>query len=70
MINPNICKLVLVTNIHVGHCVDGDYYGCTGEYRGVKIRISEFKPNKNKVRRLWLRYSILTDEYYLTQRQP
>lgn len=62
MINPNIEKLVLVTV----EAVTGTQQ--FADYRGRRIEINDYrhgfaKPGK---RRLWLRYSIMSDRYYLS----
>lgn len=55
MINPNICKRVtaIVKN--------GRAY-----VNGVELRISDTRPVADGSRYLYLKYSILSDSYYLT----
>jgi len=68
MINPNICKRVNVEI--VGEPVIS-LYGNTyqyGIYKGFKLDVYSdtiIKPGK---RRLYLKYSIINDRYYLTKR--
>lgn len=62
MLNPNICKLVTVD-------VLADNAGIA-VYRGHTLDIhlrnkTSIKPGR---RRLWLKYSIMRDTYYLTDR--
>ena len=55
MINPNICKRVKAT------VKDGRAY-----VNGVELRISDTRAVKDGSRYLYLKYSILSDSYYLT----
>ena len=70
MLNPNISKLVYCI---VGEPVYSQYskqvVAQHAEYRGVKLDISENVAVKPGRRRLYLKYSILRDQYYLTKRK-
>lgn len=61
MINPNICKRVLVE-------VSADQK--TAVYRGVTLEINDYRAPAPKPgrRRMWLKFSIFSDKYYLTSR--
>lgn len=68
MINPNICKLVTVEV----NKAEISKYGNISQFASYKdhlIEISEYTEIKPGKRRLYLKYSIIRDRYYLTKRR-
>ena len=67
MLNPNINKLVTVQVLKTAHKSESKILA---GYRGYELpvylhkRLTLYAGN----RRLWLRYSIMMDQYYLTDR--
>lgn len=70
MIDPNICKLVTVEVKPAQVSRFGTIYQ-VGHYRGAVLDIN-YRDSKNikrpGMRRLWLKYSILNESYYLSDR--
>lgn len=70
MLDPNICKRV---DCFVDVAVIGVRSGLMEQfatYQGVRLEILHRKPNAVKPgkRRLYLKYSIINDQYYLSDR--
>lgn len=67
MLNPNICKRVTV---NVGKAEISKYGSISqfAEYNGQLIEISEYTEIEPGNRRLYLKYSIMNNRYYLTKR--
>jgi hypothetical protein len=67
MLNPNICKRVMVD---VSKAIVSKYGSISqfAEYKGYLIEISEYTEIEPGKRRLYLKYSIMNDRYYLTKR--
>lgn len=59
MLDPTICKLVLVD------VLPREGYAQYGVYKGHKIVIADFQEKPIGRRRMYLKYSIINDEYYL-----
>lgn len=67
MLNPNICKRVTVS---VNKAEISKYGSISqfAEYQGQLIEISEYTEIEPGKRRLYLKYSIISDRYYLTKK--
>jgi len=64
VINPNICKLITVEVLPLQPGLSTQF----ARYKGQVLPISDMVEHKPGNRRLYLKYSIFNDRYYLTKR--
>lgn len=69
MINPNICKLVTVT-VNEDITPKNDFKHTNATYQGVNmiVHLRDRELIKAGRRRLYLKYSMTSDQYYLSDR--
>ena len=66
MIDPNISKRV---SVQIDRTIETSDIWATAEYRGQKIDVVLYKRTLQPgPRRLYLKYSIVNEQYYLTDR--
>ena len=66
MLNPNICKRV---DVQIDEVIETNNLWATAEYKGHTIDIVLYRRTLQPgTRRLYLKYSISNEQYYLTDR--